>query len=178
MGRKQTLLSVWVLVGAVGFGSHAWSQARPESPGGEGLKSGRQQPAGEVGKEPGAKESRQQPGGEVGKEPSAKQGRGEQAGQEQMALPKEEVKKIQEALKERGFDPGPVDGIMGPNTAKALRDFQTSKGLKASGRIDEQTKKDLGIDEASSSKPEGAIAPQGKQGKQDKAAPKADKSKP
>ena len=171
---SHKFLSVWVLVGTVGLGSYAWSQSMPESSGGEGLKGGREQPVGEAGTEPGARKSRQQPAGDISREPSTKRGRGDQAGQAQMAS-KEEVKKIQEALKERGFDPGPVDGVMGPNTAKALKAFQTSQGLKASGRIDAQTKRDLGIDEASSSKPEGAIAPQGKQ---DKAAPRTDRSKP
>lgn len=38
-----------------------------------------------------------------------------------------EVKKIQEALKQRHFDPGPIDGFWGPKTCRAMLDFQRSK---------------------------------------------------
>lgn len=38
-----------------------------------------------------------------------------------------EVKKIQEALKTRHFDPGPIDGFWGPKTCRAMLDFQRSK---------------------------------------------------
>ena len=34
------------------------------------------------------------------------------------------ITKVQKALKEKGFDPGPIDGLMGSRTSKALRDFQ------------------------------------------------------
>ncbi|HZY30669.1 MAG TPA: peptidoglycan-binding domain-containing protein, partial [Candidatus Methylomirabilis sp.] len=34
------------------------------------------------------------------------------------------MKAAQEAMKAKGFDPGPIDGIMGPKTTSALKDFQ------------------------------------------------------
>jgi peptidoglycan hydrolase-like protein with peptidoglycan-binding domain len=57
-----------------------------------------------------------------------------------MAGGQENVREVQEQLKSAGFDPGPVDGVMGPQTQKALRDFQKSKGLKSTGRLDEETR--------------------------------------
>jgi peptidoglycan hydrolase-like protein with peptidoglycan-binding domain len=38
-----------------------------------------------------------------------------------------------------------VDGIMGPETQKALKDFQSSKGMNASGQLDQQTLSALGV---------------------------------
>ena len=64
---------------------------------------------------------------------------------------KEDIKKIQEALKDKGNNPGPVDGIFGPQTQKALRAFQSSQGLKTTGRLDEETVKALGVEHDSSS---------------------------
>ena len=49
------------------------------------------------------------------------------------------VKKIQEILEGAGFNPGPIDGKMGGQTRKAIREFQERKGLIASGRIDSET---------------------------------------
>jgi peptidoglycan hydrolase-like protein with peptidoglycan-binding domain len=57
------------------------------------------------------------------------------------------VKKVQEALKDKGHDPGPIDGVMGPKTQEALRAFQQSNNLKATGRIDAETAQKLGIEQ-------------------------------
>ena len=40
----------------------------------------------------------------------------------------------------------PVDGRMGPETHAAIRDFQQSKGLEASGQLDKKTLTALGLD--------------------------------
>jgi peptidoglycan hydrolase-like protein with peptidoglycan-binding domain len=61
------------------------------------------------------------------------------------------VRQVQEALKDKGFDPGPVDGKMGRKTQEALRSFQQSKNLKATGRLDAQTRQELGIAQGSQS---------------------------
>ncbi|MGH7835754.1 MAG: peptidoglycan-binding domain-containing protein [Candidatus Binatia bacterium] len=58
-----------------------------------------------------------------------------------------DVKKVQEALKDKGHDPGPIDGVMGPKTQEALRAFQQSNNLKATGGIDAETAQKLGIDQ-------------------------------
>jgi peptidoglycan hydrolase-like protein with peptidoglycan-binding domain len=53
------------------------------------------------------------------------------------------VRTVQEALVEKGFDPGAIDGIWGSRTKAALMKFQESAGLTASGEIDDQTKSSL-----------------------------------
>ncbi|OFW99719.1 MAG: murein transglycosylase [Alphaproteobacteria bacterium RIFCSPHIGHO2_12_FULL_63_12] len=40
---------------------------------------------------------------------------------------------LQQALKDKGFDPGPIDGVIGAGTKKALRAWQQSKGLPVDG---------------------------------------------
>lgn len=56
------------------------------------------------------------------------------------------VKKLQESLKEKGYDAGPVDGLVGPRTQAALRQFQQDQGLDASGEINAETLTALDID--------------------------------
>jgi len=51
----------------------------------------------------------------------------------------EDVAWVQKTLKELGHDCGTVDGVMGPNTRSCIRDFQRSKNLPVSGRMDETT---------------------------------------
>jgi hypothetical protein len=59
---------------------------------------------------------------------------------------KDKVKEIQEALKDKGFDPGAADGVIGPETNQAIREFQKSNNLQVTGRIDEKTAGALGVD--------------------------------
>jgi peptidoglycan hydrolase-like protein with peptidoglycan-binding domain len=49
------------------------------------------------------------------------------------------VRKVQTLLKEKGFDPGPIDGVVGTRTSAALHAYQDAYGIKASGNIDNQT---------------------------------------
>ena len=49
------------------------------------------------------------------------------------------VIKVQEALKNAGFNPGLIDGRMGPQTGLALERFQKANNLPATGRPDKQT---------------------------------------
>lgn len=58
---------------------------------------------------------------------------------------KQQVRMVQEALKDKGYDPGAIDGAMGPRTSAALRDFQQAEGLRATGRLDAETRTKLGI---------------------------------
>lgn len=49
------------------------------------------------------------------------------------ALTLSERKAVQQALKDKGFDPGPIDGVIGAGTKRALRAWQKSQGLPADG---------------------------------------------
>lgn len=55
--------------------------------------------------------------------------------EETVAFEKIDVKKIQNALKNAGFDPGKIDGKMGSKTKKAIKDFQKSQGLPSDGVV-------------------------------------------
>ena len=56
----------------------------------------------------------------------------------------EGVRKVQSLLKQKGFEPGPIDGIAGPLTKSAVRKFQERYGMKASAEIDNQLLLGLG----------------------------------
>lgn len=53
------------------------------------------------------------------------------------------LKDIKETLKEEGFNPGAVDGIMDRQTRKAIREFQKANKLQATSFIDAKTKAKL-----------------------------------
>lgn len=55
------------------------------------------------------------------------------------------VMAMQQALRDRGYDPGAIDGIMGRNTASALRRYQELENLGVTGRMDAQTAAKLKI---------------------------------
>jgi peptidoglycan hydrolase-like protein with peptidoglycan-binding domain len=50
-----------------------------------------------------------------------------------------DVRSAQQALQDRGFKPGPIDGVMGPRTTAAVRDFQTKENLTVTGQLDAET---------------------------------------
>lgn len=60
------------------------------------------------------------------------------------SLTAEGIRQVQQALTKKGFDPGPIDGVLGPQTEQALRKFQDYYGIKVTGRIDNQTLYALG----------------------------------
>jgi peptidoglycan hydrolase-like protein with peptidoglycan-binding domain len=55
------------------------------------------------------------------------------------------VREVQRALKSRGYLVGAVDGVMGPSTERAIRDFQLSENLESTGRLNRQTLSALGV---------------------------------
>jgi peptidoglycan hydrolase-like protein with peptidoglycan-binding domain len=55
-----------------------------------------------------------------------------------MSMSRSRVEAIQTALKNNGEDVAP-DGVWGPKTVTALRDFQKKQGLKATGHMDRAT---------------------------------------
>ena len=58
---------------------------------------------------------------------------------------KDEIQQIQKALNEKGFNVGEVDGVLGPQTKKALSDFQQKQGMQATGEVDSKTMTALGL---------------------------------
>lgn len=55
------------------------------------------------------------------------------------------VKQLQQRLKEKGFDPGIIDGVFGLGTKAAVRAFQKANKLEADGIVGQQTWKALGM---------------------------------
>jgi len=66
------------------------------------------------------------------------------------------VRAAQEKLKEKGYDPGPIDGIWGPRTAAAVGEFQRKENLTVTSRLDSNTlgKLEVGVGGASPRKPQ------------------------
>jgi peptidoglycan hydrolase-like protein with peptidoglycan-binding domain len=60
-------------------------------------------------------------------------------------IDRDDVRRVQRALSEKGFSPGPIDGRVGAHTKKAVQSFQDRFGIKASGNLDNQTLFALGI---------------------------------
>ena len=76
----------------------------------------------------------------------------------------EQVQKLQEALKTKGQDPGPIDGVMGAKTRVAIKAFQEASGLKGTGRLDDQTAEKLGVEKPKA--PAKAVKKEAKEKKQ------------
>src|ERR1700730_5557521 len=56
-----------------------------------------------------------------------------------------QVVAMQQALKDKGFDPGGADGVMGPRTTAALKAYQKSEKLPPTGTMDSGTGAKLGV---------------------------------
>ncbi len=56
-----------------------------------------------------------------------------------------EIKAIQEKLIELGYEPGPADGVNGPKTKEAIKQFQKDNGLVPDGICGSKTKGKLGL---------------------------------
>ncbi len=73
-----------------------------------------------------------------------------QSGQQQQRisasnLNESQIRQIQQALNQKGFSSGSVDGVWGPETQSALRNFQQAQNMSASGELDMQTVSALGL---------------------------------
>lgn len=165
MNDHKWLSSVMILMGVVALSSlPIWAQigSQGEKPGGgsaagqgqSGIKDGQQgqitrEDPGQTPSPSGMKEGQGQIQSRSGKQGSEASGmtRSGQAG-----AGNEDVKKVQQALKDKGQDPGAIDGILGPKTKEALRAFQQQQGLSATGTLDNQTKEALGLEQGGSSK--------------------------
>jgi peptidoglycan hydrolase-like protein with peptidoglycan-binding domain len=66
------------------------------------------------------------------------------------------VKQAQEKLSAAGMNAGQADGKLGPKTQAAVKEFQQSKGIQGSGKLDQQTLAALGVSGSSGSASTGA----------------------
>lgn len=55
------------------------------------------------------------------------------------ALDLASVQKLEEQLQAAGFDPGPIDGKADERTLTAVRQYQSVRGLRPTGRLDAET---------------------------------------
>jgi len=55
------------------------------------------------------------------------------------------VREIQAALKSAGFNPGAIDGQLGPDTLRAVTAYQKSKGMSGAGVLTARTVNSLGV---------------------------------
>ncbi len=58
------------------------------------------------------------------------------------------IRDVQQALKDKGLDPGPVDGLNGPATKAALKKYQAQQNLNEDGRMGPKTLDALGVKKA------------------------------
>lgn len=84
---------------------------------------------------------------------SSSQGASQEIQAQAQGQNQELVKQAQEKLSAAGHDAGAPDGKAGPKTQAALKEFQQSRGLQASGQLDSQTLAalDIGTPEATAS---------------------------
>lgn len=61
----------------------------------------------------------------------------------------DELEGVQQALAKLGFDPGKADGKDGPNTQKTVRAFQAHASIRIDGIVGPETRKAL-LDELTS----------------------------
>ncbi|MEJ2435563.1 MAG: peptidoglycan-binding domain-containing protein [Pseudolabrys sp.] len=60
-------------------------------------------------------------------------------------LSKQQIKQLQMSLNKKGMNSGHVDGIWGPITATAVRNFQKEQNINANGHLTRQTLAALGV---------------------------------
>ena len=105
-----------------------WSQSSPgtSGPSGTGIERDQQRP---------------RPSDSSARSGTDTMGRSSMSGQ----WSQEDVRSVQEALKGKGHDPGPIDGVIGPRTQQALRAFQRKQNIQTSGQLDSSTASALGV---------------------------------
>lgn len=59
--------------------------------------------------------------------------------------PPDTVRRAQQILKSEGYDPGPINGVLGPKTEEALVQYQQKHGIDATGWLDRWTRAKLGV---------------------------------
>jgi peptidoglycan hydrolase-like protein with peptidoglycan-binding domain len=82
-----------------------------------------------------------------------------------------DMRKVEEALKAKGFDPGTIDGQMDAKTQQALRDYQSKNKLPVTGTVDKATADSLGVSIASQSDRSPSARPQPERSQSEKSNP-------
>jgi peptidoglycan hydrolase-like protein with peptidoglycan-binding domain len=59
--------------------------------------------------------------------------------------PRNDVKKMQETLRDKGHYSGEVDGVLGLRTRASIRGFQKTENLPVTGQLDARTADKLGV---------------------------------
>ena len=59
--------------------------------------------------------------------------------------PDQVIVQVQEQLQRDGYDPGPIDGVLGPTTRSAIAAYQADHGLAVTSTVDEPTLDTLGV---------------------------------
>lgn len=57
------------------------------------------------------------------------------------------VREAQRTLRELGYQPGPLDGVVGPRTKRALVRYQMAERIEVTGQLDSETMVRLDIQE-------------------------------
>ena len=57
-----------------------------------------------------------------------------------------DVKKVQQTLRDKGYDPGQIDGRMGPQTRGAIGQYQQAENLPVTQHVDARTAEKLGVE--------------------------------
>ena len=138
-------------------------QPEPQEPQAQQAQSQPQQPEPQ---QPQAQQAQNQPQQPEPQQPQAQQAQNpaqpvqqsanESVGQNAAAsLSEGAVRQIQQALEQKGFKVGPLDGKLGPRTKRALSQFQRRQRLQQTGTPDEQTLTALGIGGAASTSGQG-----------------------
>jgi peptidoglycan hydrolase-like protein with peptidoglycan-binding domain len=65
-----------------------------------------------------------------------------------VSVSRAQTMEMQRALTARNLYQGPIDGVWGPKTESALRNFQTQSGLEATGELNDTTARALGMQTA------------------------------
>jgi len=79
----------------------------------------------------------------------AQQGTQQQAAAGASQHDADKLRKVQKQLSEKGHNVT-TDGVWGPQTEQALKEFQQAQGMQATGELNQQTLAALGIDEGAS----------------------------
>ncbi len=152
MTKKYLIACAATLV--LAFGGTAWAGGEQGGEHAEGTQieqqSGQEQPeqesqAGQQGQQGQQEQGQQgQQAPMEGQQQQSEAGQQEQPGMEgQLSL--EQKKQLQRELQEQGFYQGNIDGIVGPQTRAAVRQFQQQAELAGNGQLTQETVDELGL---------------------------------